>query len=299
MLVSFPLLAILKMEEVLQNVVTLVKENQNGIPVKKLGLYYNQKYRSNLSPRALNFSSMLSMVSTLEDLVVRDNLVLHKDHCQQSQAETGDVSHSGASAAPLEDIVTVSGTLERVVALMMEHPEGILLKNVEIYYNQMYHQKLSVTSLGFKTIARLVKSLKKDLVVKEKKVFHKIYLPENQPGPRKSTNSKEDGRPRTLHTPESLASPYSVLLTQADLKFGAPLAAFSSASSAQRAPGNLVVPVSTSAQQLTQDQLYQQVLQVSSCMLTNMEALCSCIRKPQYLCLFLIMYFSVMLCGSC
>lgn len=281
------MLALTKMEEVLQNVVTLVKEYQSGIPVKKLGLYYNKKYHSNLSPRALNFNSMLSLVSALEDLVVKENLVLHKDHCHQSQAETGDelgaAALHGASAVPQEDVKIV-GALKKVVAMMMEHPEGILLKEMKMYYKQMYHQKLALASLGFKSLASLVESLKPDLVVKGGNVFHRIYLPENQPGPRRSTSAEEDSRPRTPLTPDPLVrtsaaaawapgpqQDASVLLTQPGLKFGAPLVAFPSA------PGNLVVPASTPAQPLTQAQLYQRVLQVSSYMLTNVEALYGCI----------------------
>ncbi|XP_017271683.1 protein NO VEIN isoform X2 [Kryptolebias marmoratus] len=262
------------MEEVLQNVVTLVKQHQNGIPVNKLAVLYNQKYHSNLSMHALHFSSMLSLVSSLEDLVVKGSLVFHKDCCHQTQAEAGAASHNGASTSSPEDGRSTKGVLKRVVALMLAQPDGILLKDVAIFYSQKYHQNLSLASLGFATISGLVESLG-DLVVKGDKVFHKICLPGNQPGARKLANAKEDGRPGTPRAPESVAgnsSPAarapapppdaSTLLSQARVYLGSPLVPSSSLFSAQCTPGNIVIPASEPAQQLTQEQLFQRVLEV-------------------------------------
>lgn len=264
--------------EVLQNIVTLVKEHEDGIPLHKIAVFYSQKYRSNLSVRALNFDSMLSLVSTLDCLVVKENLVFHEDCCHQSQARTG----AGASASAREDIKKID-VLKKVVALMIEHPDGILLKDVATFYSQIYHQDLSLVSLGFKTISCLVESLNKDLVVKGEKVFHKLYLSENLSGAWKATNVKEDSRPGTPRTPEPLvrnsspsahmsvlqdAGPHSAPLTQERIKLGPSLIASSPGFSAQLVPGNLLILPSKPAQQLTQDQLYQRVLKVSFCMST-------------------------------
>lgn len=257
----FSLLALLKMD-VLQKILTLVKEHKDGIPVNKLYMFYNQRYHSNLSCNDFNCNSVLSMISAIDDLVVKDNLVFHKDCCHQSQ--TG----AGASASTQED-ARKTDVLKNVVALILKHPNGLRLKDVATIYSQIYRQDLSLVSLGFETISCLVKSLDKDLVVKRKKVFHKKCLPKNQPGACKSTNVKEDSRPGTAHTPEPLvrnSSPSAHISVLQDAgphsKLGPPLIASSSGLSAQCVPGNLLVlPV----KELTQDQLYQRVLEVSFC----------------------------------
>uniref|UniRef100_A0A3B3WWM6 HTH OST-type domain-containing protein n=1 Tax=Poecilia mexicana TaxID=48701 RepID=A0A3B3WWM6_9TELE len=90
----------------------------------------------------LNFSSILSMVSTLEDLVVEGDVMFHK-------------------------------VLQNVVDLIKEHPQGIRLKTLATVYKQEYQHDLIISSMGFKTVSDLVGSLKDDLVVNGKRVFHK------------------------------------------------------------------------------------------------------------------------------
>uniref|UniRef100_A0A3Q2G8V1 Wu:fj29h11 n=1 Tax=Cyprinodon variegatus TaxID=28743 RepID=A0A3Q2G8V1_CYPVA len=76
--------------------------------------------------------------------------------------------------------------MENVVDLVKEHPEGIPLKKLEIFYDLSYKQNFSLSDLGFKNISCLVESLKEDLVVKQKRVFHKKA---------KEASQKEAGAP--------------------------------------------------------------------------------------------------------
>ncbi|KAM4715626.1 uncharacterized protein FYW61_018477 isoform 2-T2 [Anableps anableps] len=273
------------MEDVLENVVALVKKHKEGIPLKKLSQFYNQTFHTNLAIRDLNFNSMLSMVSSLEDLVVEGNMVFHKEHRSRGQ----DAAEAGfRPPASQPETATKAQTkknaliLQNVVDLIKKHPEGILLKTVAIVYNQTYHQKLSLSSLGFKTMSCLVESLKADLVMKGETVFHKKYLHESQPAAGTSTEIKEDSRPATPQAPESLKkkrscspvvtqapvlqwdnSPRSVSVPQPAMTFiGSPLIAFTSSPSTHCIPGNPSVAASQPDSQLTQDQLYQRVMQV-------------------------------------
>ena len=272
--------------------VALVKENPAGIPLKKLSLFYNQTYHANLSFRALHFDSMANLVASRKELFVERELVFHKDHCPQSpaaaRAESGAAAMGGASAKSLKD--SKRSILKKVVAMMKEHPDGIPLKKVSIVYSQKYHQNLTLAQLGFKTISCLVESLEKDLGVMGEVVFHKIYLAQNQP--RAGTKAKENSRPATPQTPDPLSracspappvpvsqwdttSPHRVPLTQPRGNFlGSPVVSFGSSSSAQSIPGNSLVTASKPAEQLTQQQLYQRIMEVSY-ISTCIETLCA------------------------
>ncbi|KAM4524399.1 uncharacterized protein PAE49_000724 isoform 2-T3 [Odontesthes bonariensis] len=258
------------MEEDLQNVVALVKATPAGIPLKKLSMFYNQVYHANLSFRALHFDSMAQLVASRKELFVERELVFHKDHRPQSQAaagaDSGAAAMRGASAKSPED--NKRSILKNVVAMMKEYPDGIPLKKVSIVYSQKYHQNLALAHLGFKTISCLVDSLEEDLSVRGELVFHKIYLAQNQ------------SRPATPQTPDSLSRDYSpappfpvskwdttspcrVPLNQPRGNLlSSPLISFGSSSSAQSIPGNSLVTASKPAEQLTQEQLYQRIMEV-------------------------------------
>ncbi|XP_014916077.1 uncharacterized protein LOC106964848 isoform X1 [Poecilia latipinna] len=259
-----------KMEDVLENVVALAYLHKNGIPLTRLSNLYSQKYRTNLVVRDLNFSSILSMVSTLEDLVVEGDVMFHKEHRRQNK----DAAEAKAQGKITTDV------LQNVVDLIKEHPKGIRLKTLATVYKQVYEHDLIISSMGFKAVSDLVGSLKDDLVVNGKRVFHKIYVSKSQPVKRASTRIKEDSRPTTPQTPDSLkeksssnpetqapafqwdySSP-SASVPQSAINFlGSPLVSTSS-SSIHCIPGSPPVAASQKVPQLTQDQLYQRVLQV-------------------------------------
>ncbi|XP_041829730.1 protein NO VEIN isoform X2 [Melanotaenia boesemani] len=244
--------ALLKMEETLQNVVAMVKQHPAGIPLKKLAIIYSQTYHSNLSYHALHFDSMASLVASLTDLILEGDLVFQKDHQTQ----------------------------RNLVALVEEHPEGIPLKKIAVVYSQKYHRNLIIASLGFKTMSSLLESLKEYLVVRGQMVFHKSKLPQHQSLAGASMKANENSRPAAPQTPESLIrngspapdvadpqrdtpSPHRALFTQVGKNLlGSTLVSFGSSASAQCIPGYPQITASKPAQQLTQEQLYQRILEV-------------------------------------
>lgn len=269
----------------MENVVALAHRHKNGIPLNRVSTFYNQTYRTNLAVRDLNFPSILSMVSTLEDLVVEGNVVFHKEHRRQNR----DAAEAKAKRKMTTEV------LQNLVDLIKEHRRGIPLKNLAKVYKQAHHHDLIVSSMGFKTMSDLVESLKEDLVVKGERVFHQIYkthLSESQPLAEASTRIKEDSRPTTPQTPDSLkeksssnsatrvpvlqgdySSP-SASVPQSAMNFiGSPFVASTSSSSAHNILGNPPVAASQPVTPLTQDQLYQRVLQVSFVITPQMSGL--------------------------
>lgn len=227
------------MDCVRQNIIDLVKENPAGIPLKKLAVFYNQRYRENLSVSSLGFDSMVSLISSLDsDLVLEGQMIRHVDHCAKNIAKID----SGATAKAAEQKTVTPRKIQRnVVALIKEHPEGIPLKKLAVVYSQKYKHNLVLASLGHKTISSLVESLKA-LAVREDVVFH-----ESHQQPKMTEKSAEkDSRPVT---PQAAQSPQPTV--------SAPLVDV----------GPPVAPVASPLEKqdtLSQDQLYQRVLEVSS-----------------------------------
>ncbi|XP_023128613.2 uncharacterized protein wu:fj29h11 isoform X1 [Amphiprion ocellaris] len=275
--------ALITMEEAQENIVAMVKKHPDGIPLKKLALYYNKTYHKNLSLSMLHFDSMASLVASLhEDLVVEQEVVFHRDHCSGSRAVAGPACGASArheeSSKASEDNEMTEKILKNVVDMIKEHPNGLPLKKVTSAYNQKYHHNLSSASLGYKRISRLVRSLE-DLVVRGDMVFHKIHLPQNQPQVGLSRKATEDSRPATPRTPESLtenrsnaplaavtqpdASPHCGSLTPTRMNLtGSSVISTGSFFSTPCIPVTPLFPASKPAKKLTQQKLYQRVLEV-------------------------------------
>lgn len=235
-----------KIMEVLENIVAMVRQNSAGVPLKKLAVTYNQTYRENLTLSSLGFNSLVSLVESLDsDLVLVGQVVLHKDHCQENR--TG----AGKSAEGAENNMKNKMILDKVVALIREHPDGIVLKMLAIAYSQKYHQNLVLASLGFESISCLVASLKGDLVVRSEIVFHKDHLCPSKPiAERPGTR---DSRPATPQRTESRTS--SPPVRPVDFR-GPPLISTTPLSSP---PVNTPRP----AQNQTHQQLYDRIIEVS------------------------------------
>lgn len=257
MMVFLPFIGSLMMERVREKIVALVKENPAGIPLKKLAVFYNQKYRQNLSLSSLGFDSMVNLVATLDnDLFLVEQLVHHKDHFLESKGING--AGAVAKAAGRQKI------LENVVSLIKEHPDGIPLKKVAVVYSQKYHHNLVLASLGFNTISNLVTSLK-ELVVRGEDVFHETHRLPRETVPEKSAN--KDSRPATPQRTESpkagppVTAPHrdvrspSVPSTQAGVNYLVPTLVSTAPLAAPWPPDKQT--------DLTLDQLYQRVIEVS------------------------------------
>ncbi|XP_069563541.1 uncharacterized protein [Brachyistius frenatus] len=270
------------MDKVMEDIVATVQQHPGGIPLKKLAVFYNQRYRENLTLSALGFSSIACLVASLNrDLVVEGKLVFHREHRSESPAV--DEAECGAAAsgaiAKTSKVNKSNKILKNIVTMMKDYPDGIPLRIVAIVYNKTYHHNLTLASLGFKTISSLVAFLKEDLVVKGDKVFHKIHQPQKEPRAGTSTDATEDSRPATPQTPESHignrrpaphapvsqrdGSPHSVPGAQARMNLlGCPLIPTASLFSISGLPVNPTFTASEPAEKLTQQQLYQRVLKV-------------------------------------
>ncbi|XP_062298890.1 uncharacterized protein wu:fj29h11 isoform X1 [Scomber scombrus] len=254
--------------ETLENIVAMVKEHPSGVPIKKLAVLYSQTYHENLTLSFLGFDSIANLVFSLDKhLVVKGELVFHKDNM-----DSGSRARAGASAKATKDGKKMENVQENIVAMMKEHPDGVLLKKVAIAYSQKYHHNLAVASMGFKTISDLVESLKGDLVVEGEEVFHKIHHPRNRRSSGTSAKATEGSRPATPQRTEALTEKSSTPSVPVQLVsppvsalnfLGPPL--FTTSSSLFSTPVLTVDPVWTGskpAEKLTQQQLYQRVLEV-------------------------------------
>lgn len=59
--------------------------------------------------------------------------------------------------------------------MVQEHPEGIPLKKLAVFYSFRYKRNLIVANLGFASVASFVDSLSKDLLVENESIFHKMH----------------------------------------------------------------------------------------------------------------------------
>lgn len=66
---------------VFKDVVELVKEHRRGIPIRKLSMFFSQKYRRNLTVSEFGFKTITSFIDSLSDeLLVEKEKIFHKSH---------------------------------------------------------------------------------------------------------------------------------------------------------------------------------------------------------------------------
>ncbi|XP_029978405.1 protein NO VEIN isoform X2 [Sphaeramia orbicularis] len=266
--------ALLKMEKVKEDIVSMVKQNPAGIPLKKLSIHYGQTYHRNLTLSALGFNSMSSLVASLnKDLVVRGEMVFHKTNLPCTTQAGAEKPTKAKKDSNKVDV------LENVTAMIKEHPDGIPLNKVAIAYSQKYRHNLSLASLGFQTISGLVESLNSDLLVEGEVVFHKINKPENQCGNRTLAESTDNSGPSTPQKTESSTASTnattSVKTSQATMSstyvcpspaavplVSLPLMSTASLFSTHCLPVNPLLSVPKPAENLDHQQLYQRVVEV-------------------------------------
>uniref|UniRef100_A0A3B4U8I9 Wu:fj29h11 n=1 Tax=Seriola dumerili TaxID=41447 RepID=A0A3B4U8I9_SERDU len=73
-------------------------------------------------------------------------------------------------------LLNMEKILEKIVAMVRQYPAGIPLKKLSVFYNQTYHKNLTLSDLGFNSMAKLVASLDRYLVVKGELVFHRDHV---------------------------------------------------------------------------------------------------------------------------
>ncbi|XP_049615652.1 uncharacterized protein wu:fj29h11 isoform X2 [Syngnathus scovelli] len=69
----------------------------------------------------------------------------------------------------------MENVFEAIVALVKQHPAGIPVKRLSLYYQKTYRCNLAIADLGFRSNAALLAYLKDDLFVEKQLVFHKDY----------------------------------------------------------------------------------------------------------------------------
>lgn len=139
------------------------------------------------------------------------------------------------------------GTVQQdIIELVRGHPEGISVKKLAVSYNQKYRRNLTLSKLGFPSIARLLESIA-ELVVENDVVLHQSHR----------------RKPHAATPPMSATPPLHTT------------AAAAAASAAASMPGKDpqpamrmvlptfgVGPLPTGAEQLTQEQLLEKVQEV-------------------------------------
>nr|XP_020442679.1 uncharacterized protein LOC109952134 isoform X2 [Monopterus albus] len=216
------------MEKVLGNIVSMVKQHKDGIPLKKLAVLYSQTYHKKLTLSTLGFDSINSLVASLDrHLVVEGELVFHRNQCSESQSGAGDGAGAGASAKAVreEEVfhkihqpqnqpgigmstkakkgTNVERVLEHIVSMVKQHKDGIPLKKLAILYSQTYHKNLTLSTLGFDSMNNLVASLDRHLVVEGELVFHRHQCNESQSGAGAGTSTKPVMGDHKSHQPQN------------------------------------------------------------------------------------------------
>ncbi|XP_074518878.1 uncharacterized protein LOC141784855 isoform X2 [Halichoeres trimaculatus] len=266
------------MEKVLEDVVSMVEQHPDGIPLKKLTIVYSQTYHKNLTLSTLGFDSITSLVSSLHrDLVLDGGLVLHKDHWRKrkakakakAKAETKAEAAPAASEKTMEESERVEEILEDIVAMIKEHPSGIPLKKISILYSQKYKHNLTLASMGFKSMSNLVESLGGEVVLRGDMVFPQSLQPRSRPASVQTPKPSADSRPKTPQSSEHLVSSSLVSSPQVNLSspsglsfLGPSLVSSPSFQSSQNPPVGPHLTAARPSEKLSQTQLYDKVIQV-------------------------------------
>ncbi|XP_043085921.1 protein NO VEIN [Puntigrus tetrazona] len=146
-----------------RNVVDLVKSHQEGIPLSKLAAFYKSKYGRPLIKKELGISSIADFVDSLNpELCVINGQIFYRIAKAEASSHTAPPVH-------------VDGVFKEVVELVKNHPTGIPLRKLSMFYSQEYRRNLTVSEFGFRTITSFVVSLSDELVVEREKVFHKNH----------------------------------------------------------------------------------------------------------------------------
>uniref|UniRef100_A0A4W4ERA0 HTH OST-type domain-containing protein n=1 Tax=Electrophorus electricus TaxID=8005 RepID=A0A4W4ERA0_ELEEL len=207
-----------KMDKTCKKVKRLVKQHPEGVPLTDLAVLYSQRYHRNLIVAELGFPSISAFIASLtEDLVVHNGTVFHRKPSSLCQVATKMVklvksfpagvplnklavsfsqrykrnltlselgfSTMAAFIDSLDDKLLVKADVvktpfiivQEVVNLVKNHPNGIPLKKLSMFFSQEYKQNLAVSKLGFSSTADFVGSLSADLLVENESVFHKVH----------------------------------------------------------------------------------------------------------------------------
>ncbi|XP_039509577.1 protein NO VEIN isoform X2 [Pimephales promelas] len=131
---------------VCEDVVELVKENPQGISLKSLSTFFNQKYRRNLKVLDYGFSSIPDFVDSLSDeLLVEKNRVFHRSH-RSVPTPTVDINPTPANASSKANVLGDYFAQREPQQKIDEDPKKVQSKPV--VDDQVVRPKASLTPLG-------------------------------------------------------------------------------------------------------------------------------------------------------
>ncbi|XP_017542148.1 protein NO VEIN isoform X1 [Pygocentrus nattereri] len=141
-----------EMAKTCKNVIRLLEDHPDGIPLSQLAVFYSQRYHRNLIVADLGFNSISAFISSLSDsLVVREGKVFHRSPKTKNQDS------------------------EEMVELLKSCPEGIPLNKLAVAFNQRYKRNITLSALGFSSMAIFIDSLSTELHVKDNVVYHRSH----------------------------------------------------------------------------------------------------------------------------
>lgn len=170
----------------------LVKSHQKGIPLLKIAVFYKGEYGRPLRKKELGFSSIADFIDSLnQELCVENGQIFYRIAKSESATAAGNdlllmlqynssVIHSHVvllcffmlfSAPPMH----VDGVFTDVVELVKDHPSGIPIRRLGLFFNQKYRRNLAVSEFGFKTVASFIDSLNDELLVEKEIIYHKNH----------------------------------------------------------------------------------------------------------------------------
>ncbi|XP_029102419.1 uncharacterized protein LOC108939853 isoform X1 [Scleropages formosus] len=118
------------MEKVRSEVIDLLKECPDGIPLKALAAAYNKKYKRNLSVSDLGFRSMASFVLSLQDeLHVQKEVVFHKA-CKTHPVQGVSANKDGAGAGLASPVCHPSSSVQQEQCLSNTPPPPLTCPNI-------------------------------------------------------------------------------------------------------------------------------------------------------------------------
>ncbi|XP_050980031.1 uncharacterized protein wu:fj29h11 isoform X2 [Labeo rohita] len=177
-----------------RDVVNLVKNHQEGIPLSQLAVVFIREYGRPLRKKELGFSSLADFIDSLnQELYVENSQIFYRIAKPEASTPTAPPVHVDSifkdvelvkehrriakpeASAPLASPVHGDGVFKDVVELVKEHRRGIPIRKLSMFFSQKYRRNLTVSEFGFKTITSFIDSLSDELLVEKEKIFHKSH----------------------------------------------------------------------------------------------------------------------------
>ncbi|KAI2658823.1 Protein NO VEIN [Labeo rohita] len=145
-----------------RDVVNLVKNHQEGIPLSQLAVVFIREYGRPLRKKELGFSSLADFIDSLNQELYTWSWLRNIEGLPNLKLQHPSPVHG-------------DGVFKDVVELVKEHRRGIPIRKLSMFFSQKYRRNLTVSEFGFKTITSFIDSLSDELLVEKEKIFHKSH----------------------------------------------------------------------------------------------------------------------------